>query len=49
MNASDSTRGASAAATFSPVYTRYVLGLLALVYIVNFVDRQVLSILLESI
>jgi predicted MFS family arabinose efflux permease len=49
MNSSDSTPGASAAPTFSPAYTRYVLGLLTVVYIVNFVDRQVLSILLESI
>ena len=34
---------------FSPGYTRYALGLLLVVYVVNFVDRQVLSILLESI
>lgn len=34
---------------FSRGYSRYALGLLAVVYIVNFVDRQVLSILLESI
>ena len=33
----------------SPAYARYVLGLLCLVYVVNFVDRQVLSILLQSI
>ena len=43
----------SSAATSSPgfslSYRRYVLGLLTVVYIVNFVDRQVLSILLESI
>ena len=34
---------------FSPGYLRYALGLLTVVYIVNFVDRQILSILLESI
>ncbi len=34
---------------FSAAYTRYALGLLSVVYVVNFVDRQVLSILLESI
>jgi len=34
---------------FSTAYTRYALGLLSVVYVVNFVDRQVLSILLESI
>jgi predicted MFS family arabinose efflux permease len=34
---------------FTPGYARYALGVLALVYVVNFVDRQVLSILLESI
>jgi MFS family permease len=34
---------------FSRAYTRYALGLLLVVYVVNFLDRQVLSILLESI
>jgi MFS family permease len=34
---------------FSRSYTRYALGLLLVVYVVNFLDRQVLSILLESI
>ena len=33
----------------SPAYARYVLGLLLFVYLFNFVDRQILSILLESI
>ena len=36
-------------AGYSPGYLRYALGLLTLVYVVNFVDRQILSILLESI
>jgi len=35
--------------TFSQRYLRYALGLLTLVYVVNFVDRQILSILLQSI
>ena len=35
--------------TFSQRYTRYALGLLTLVYVINFVDRQILSILLQSI
>ena len=35
--------------TFSRRYLRYALGLLTLVYVINFVDRQILSILLQSI
>jgi predicted MFS family arabinose efflux permease len=34
---------------YSQAYLRYALGLLCLVYVVNFVDRQILSILLKSI
>jgi MFS family permease len=34
---------------FSHAYTRYALGLLLVVYIVNFLDRQVIAILLQSI
>ncbi|MGI9430943.1 MAG: spinster family MFS transporter [Myxococcota bacterium] len=33
----------------SPAYARYVLGVLFVVYIFNFIDRQILSILLPSI
>ncbi len=33
----------------SPAYARYVLGLLFVVYVLNFVDRQILAILLEPI
>jgi predicted MFS family arabinose efflux permease len=40
---------APARSGFSPAYLRYALGLLCAVYVVNFVDRQVLSILLQSI
>jgi len=32
-----------------PAYARYVLGLLLVVYVMNFVDRQILSILLDPI
>jgi len=35
--------------TYSPAYLRYALGLLFVVYVVNFVDRQILSILLPGI
>jgi len=34
---------------FSESYTRYALGLLVVVYVFNFIDRSILSILLESI
>jgi MFS family permease len=33
----------------SPAYARYALGLLFVVYVFNFIDRQILSILLEPI
>ena len=33
----------------SPSYARYVLGLLFVVYVFNFIDRQILAILLEPI
>jgi predicted MFS family arabinose efflux permease len=36
-------------ATHSPGYARYVLGLLFVVYVFNFIDRQILAILLEPI
>jgi predicted MFS family arabinose efflux permease len=36
-------------AGFSPGYANYVLAVLLLVYVMNFVDRQVLAILLEDI
>ncbi len=36
-------------APFSKAYTRYALGLLVVVYVFNFIDRSILSILLESI
>lgn len=36
-------------AEFSPGYARYVLGVLLVVYVFNFIDRQVLAILLEEI
>ena len=36
-------------ASLSRAYTRYALGLLVVVYVFNFIDRSILSILLESI
>ena len=33
----------------SPAYTRYILALLTTVYVVNYVDRNLLAILLQSI
>ena len=42
-------QAASAEAAPSPAYARYVLGLLFVVYVFNFVDRQILAILLEPI
>ena len=38
-----------APAAYSQAYLRYALGLLTVVYVINFVDRQILSILLQSI
>jgi MFS family permease len=35
--------------SLSSAYTRYALGLLVVVYVFNFIDRSILSILLESI
>ena len=35
--------------TYSKAYLRYALGLFLLVYIVNFIDRQIFSILIEPI
>ena len=37
------------APTYSRAYLRYALGLMFVVYVVNFVDRQILSILLPGI
>ena len=37
------------APTSSPAYPRYVLGLLFVAFVFNFIDRQILSILLEPI
>ena len=41
--------GTTADAAFTPAYARYVLGVLFLVYVFNFIDRQILAILLEDI
>ncbi len=45
----DPDHGAEAGAAGSRRYANYVLGLLFLVYVFNFIDRQILSILLEDI
>lgn len=37
------------APTVSPRYARYVLGLLSFVYVVSFIDRQILAMLMEPI
>jgi len=39
----------TAAPPVSPGYARYVLGLLSLVYVVSFIDRQILAMLMEPI
>ena len=49
MSDRDPASDSSAPVSFSPGYLRYALGLLTLVYIFNFIDRQILSILLQSI
>lgn len=41
--------GAEPAAPYSDAYTRYVLGLLFVAYVFNFIDRQILAILLQPI
>jgi len=45
----EATTSATIEADFSSAYTRYALGLLVVVYVFNFIDRSILSILLESI
>ncbi len=42
-------RGKGAEAPVSRAYTNYVLGVLFVVYVFNFIDRQVLSILIDPI
>lgn len=46
---SEQSKPQAASAEFSPGYSRYVLGVLFLVYVFNFVDRQILSILIDPI
>lgn len=47
--APEATSAAPDAARPSEQYARYVLGILVLVYVLNFVDRQIISILAEDI
>ena len=49
MSAADPATDARPAPNFSPGYRNYALGILFLGYVVNFVDRSILSILLEPI
>jgi len=44
-----SADAASPAPAFSDAYRRYALGLLLVVYVFNFIDRQILTILAEAI
>ena len=46
---SQNPESSESSAPLSSRYTRYALGLLFVVYVFNFVDRSILSILLESI
>ena len=46
---SESKSQLESAPLYSKGYTQYVLGVLMVVYIFNFVDRQILAILAESI
>jgi MFS family permease len=49
LEAVSGAKGAPRAPEFSRAYTRYALGLLLVVYIFNFLDRQVVAILLQAI
>ena len=49
MSANDASPSAKNKSSYSPNYRRYVLVLLTLVYAINFIDRQILVILQESI
>lgn len=49
MSANDASPSAENTSPYSPNYRRYVLVLLTLVYAINFIDRQILVILQESI
>lgn len=49
MKESAVTQGQEGSASFTPLYRQYVLGILLVVYVFNFIDRQILSILLQPI
>jgi MFS family permease len=49
MAENTSVSAASDASFITPTYRRYALGLLTAIYTVNYVDRQILSILLQPI
>jgi predicted MFS family arabinose efflux permease len=49
MSGPATTSDGGAAPSFTPVYRAYALGLLVVVYVLNFVDRQILTILAKPI
>ncbi|MGI9322009.1 MAG: hypothetical protein ACR2PJ_00365 [Pseudomonadales bacterium] len=49
MNPSGPNPPASGTPLFTPGYTQYVLSVLVVVYVFNFIDRQILAILAPSI
>ncbi len=49
ITSNSATAGANAPAAFSPAYRWYALGVLFLVYVFNFVDRSILTLLAEPI
>ena len=49
MNSNESDAEVASETGYSKGYLRYALGMFLLIYIVNFVDRQIFSILIEPI
>jgi hypothetical protein len=49
MRSSADASSESVKKLYTPLYRNYALGLLFLGYVVNFIDRSILSILLEPI
>ena len=48
-NPADAASGGPANAAFSSAYRHYILAILTLMYVVNYLDRQILAILLQPI
>jgi hypothetical protein len=49
MSQPDQTQAVTESSSLSPTYRSYALALLVVVNVFNYLDRQILSILLESI